>query len=69
MPDGDGLKIYTPAPPIDGEANDAVIALLSKTLRVPKSAINIVKGETGRNKRIEVEGMSDEQILARVTSS
>ena len=65
----DGLKIYTNAPPVDGEANEAVIALLSKTLRVPKSAINIVKGETGRNKQIEVDGMSDEQILARVTSS
>lgn len=67
--EGDGLKIYTNAPPVDGEANEAVIALLSKALRVPKSAINIVQGETGRNKRIEVDGMNDEQILARVTSS
>ncbi|MBL8059763.1 MAG: DUF167 domain-containing protein [Chthonomonas sp.] len=67
--DGGGLKVYTNAAPVDGEANEAVIALLSKALGVPKSAISIARGATGRKKKIIVEGLSDEQILARVTSS
>lgn len=66
--DGDGLKVYTNAPPVDGEANAAVIQLLSKVLKVSKSSVLIVSGETGRTKRIKVEGMSNEQILARVMS-
>lgn len=69
MVDGGGLKVYTNAAPVDGEANEAVIALLSKALGVPKSAISIARGATGRKKKIIVEGLSDEQILARVTSS
>ncbi len=61
--------MYTNAPPVDGEANDAVIALLSKALKVPRSSITIVKGQNSRMKLIQIEGLSDQEILARVTSS
>ncbi len=40
--------------PADGEANAAVIKLLSRELGIPKSAIAIVGGETSRHKRISL---------------
>jgi uncharacterized protein YggU (UPF0235/DUF167 family) len=43
------------APPEDGKANAALIALLAKTLGVPKSAIRIASGETARMKAIVIE--------------
>ncbi len=61
--------MYTNAPPVDGEANDAVIAILSKALNVPRSSITIVKGRSARLKVIQIDGLSDQEILARVTSS
>jgi len=61
--------VYTNAPPVDGEANDEVIALLSKALKVPRASITIVKGHNARLKLIQIEGLTDQEILARVTSS
>jgi uncharacterized protein (TIGR00251 family) len=49
------LKIKLTAPPIDGEANKNLIIFLSKEWCVPKSKIKIIKGETSKNKIIEIE--------------
>lgn len=48
------LKVYLTVPPIDGKANEAAIALLSKHFRIRKSAIRIVRGMRSRNKTIEI---------------
>lgn len=48
------LKIRVSAPPQDGKANAALIALLAKVLDLPKSSIEIVAGETARLKRIAI---------------
>lgn len=48
------LRVYVTVPPEDGKANAAVIALLAKTLDMPKSALKIVHGHAGRNKRVEI---------------
>ena len=47
------------APPVDGKANAALIAFLADVLGVAARRITIVRGETGRMKLVEVEGMSD----------
>lgn len=60
------LRIRTTAPPVDGAANAAVRALLSKRLRVPKSAVRVVSGETGRSKRVEVLGASVADVRALI---
>ncbi|MEN9474172.1 MAG: hypothetical protein A2486_15160 [Burkholderiales bacterium RIFOXYC12_FULL_65_23] len=52
-------KIQLKAPPVDGEANKALIAFLSKQCGVPKSAISIEMGASGRTKRVEVDGIDD----------
>ena len=52
------LIVRVTAPPVDDAANDAVIAMLAKRLRVPKSAVAIVSGVTNRNKTVAIAGIS-----------
>ena len=53
------LKVRVSVAPSDGAANAAVIALLAKQLKRPKSAIRIVSGETSRLKLLEIEGLDE----------
>jgi len=57
------LKLRVAAAPADGAANAAVIALLAKALKLPKSALTLVSGETARVKRIDAP--VDEAALAQ----
>jgi uncharacterized protein len=50
------LKVSVGAPPEDGKANAAVIALLAEKLGVAKSAISVVSGATDRRKLVEIRG-------------
>ncbi len=59
---GDAVKLAITAPPVDGKANQAVVEYLAELFGVAKSSIAIVSGETGRNKRIAVRGLSAEQV-------
>ncbi|MCZ6806905.1 MAG: DUF167 domain-containing protein [Deltaproteobacteria bacterium] len=56
------LKVALTAPPVDGAANDALRKLIAKALGVPKSDIDIMRGERGRNKVLRVRGMSREAL-------
>ncbi len=51
------LKVSVTSPPVDGEANAAVIALLAKTLGVPKSAVEVIAGTSSRRKTVRVTGV------------
>lgn len=53
---GDALKICITTPPVDSAANKALIKFLSKTIRIPKSHIFIIKGKTSRHKQILLSG-------------
>ena len=55
-------KIQLKAPPVDGAANKALIAFLAERCGVPKSAVTIELGASGRTKRVEVAGLSDAQL-------
>ena len=63
---GDALKIRIAAPPVDGAANEELIAFLSKRLGIPKSAVTIVRGMQGRDKQVAVEGLSEEEVRDRL---
>lgn len=63
---GDALKIRLAAPPVDGEANDELVRFLAKTLGVPKSAILIVRGATGRRKVVRVGGVDAVMAVQRL---
>ena len=67
-PDG-ALRVRVTAPAEDGRANAAVMALLARAWRLPKSALAIVGGQTSRTKRILVRGPAEQltrQIAAAV---
>lgn len=52
------------AAPVDGAANEELIALIARTLKVPKRDVEIVAGARARTKRVRVAGMSAAQVLA-----
>jgi uncharacterized protein (TIGR00251 family) len=60
--DGPALRVWVTAPPDDGKANAAVIALLARTWRVPKSAITLVQGATSRQKLIHIAANADDLL-------
>jgi hypothetical protein len=66
---GDALKVRLAAPPVDGAANDALVALLADELGVARRSVRIVSGSASRTKLIQVDGIESgpiEQLAARV---
>ena len=61
-----GWRIALTAPPVDGKANRACLVFLSKLLRVPRTSIHIVRGETSRQKLVEVNGLSLSEVEERL---
>lgn len=61
------LKVAVTAPPEDGKANAALIALLGKAWKLPKSAFEIVGGATDRRKTLLLRGDSA-SLLAALTA-
>jgi uncharacterized protein YggU (UPF0235/DUF167 family) len=55
---GAALKVAVTAAPEHGKANAALLALLAKTWRLPKSALSIAAGASDRRKRIHIAGDS-----------
>lgn len=58
------ILVRLAAAPVDGAANEELVALLARTLHVPKRDVAIVAGERARTKRIRVAGMSAAQVRA-----
>lgn len=68
--DADGrpvLKVRVRARPVEGEANAALLKLLAKTLRVPKSAVSLDRGGQSRTKMLVIDGLADDELRARLT--
>lgn len=66
----DGVwQIKVAAPPVKGKANAELLALLSKVLGVGKSNLSIAKGHTSRSKVITVDGLSEAEIMKRLSAS
>ena len=63
---GDAIKVRLTAPPVEGKANEALIAFLAQELGVRKSRVEIVAGETSRNKVICVLGLSPAEVEERL---
>jgi uncharacterized protein (TIGR00251 family) len=63
------LKVRLHAPPVDGKANAALVALLAEALAIGKGSVEIISGETARLKLVRIHGLSAEQINMRLGSS
>ena len=62
-------QVRVSAPPVKGKANTRLIALLSQVLGVGKSSLSIAKGHTSRSKVIAVDGLTEEEVTRRLSSS
>ncbi|HEY5710305.1 MAG TPA: DUF167 domain-containing protein [Allosphingosinicella sp.] len=70
--DADGRKriaIRLAAPPVDGAANKALIAFLAAELRVPRSSITILSGDSGRRKTVAIAGITHEAVARWLESA
>ncbi len=62
----DGLRVRLTAPPVEGAANEALIALLAERLKLPKRALRVARGASGRQKMIEISMLSAEEFWQRL---
>jgi uncharacterized protein len=69
MDDGQTWKIRLAAPAIEGRANAALVACLADWLDVPRSAVTLTSGATGRTKRVHVAGLTTEEAHARLAAA
>ena len=65
--EGDICKVKIKAPPVDGKANKALIAVLAKEFDLPKKSIEIVSGWTSRLKRVRISGLSQKDLISLVS--
>ncbi len=59
---GDAVKIALQAPPVDGKANQLLCRLFAEWSGLPKSAVELRSGLTGRSKVLELSGITAEQL-------
>ena len=58
------LRVRLLAPAVEDRANEALVEFLAQLLKTPRSAVRILSGERSRTKRIEIRGVTRQQILA-----
>ena len=63
---GDRLKVAVKAPPVEGEANEALVRLLARLLDLPRSAVTIRTGLGSRRKTVQVKGLDADALRAKV---
>jgi uncharacterized protein (TIGR00251 family) len=63
---GEAWKVRVAAPPEQGRANAAVVQLLADTLGVPARTISLVSGRSARDKLVELDGITPDEIERRL---
>ena len=58
------LKVRLRAPAMEDRANEALCEYLAEVLKTPKAAVRILSGHHSRSKRVEVRGVTEQQVLA-----
>ncbi len=66
---GDALKFRVAAPPVDGAANEALLRHLADLCKVARSAVRLESGQTGRRKRISIQGVTAEATRAALDAA
>jgi uncharacterized protein (TIGR00251 family) len=62
------LEVAVAAPPVDGEANAELCAVVARFFRVSTSAVTVVRGTQGRNKLVDVRGLDLDAARAAIES-
>ena len=64
---GGALKVRLRVPAVEDRANESLCEYLAELLKTPKAAVRILSGHHSRSKRVEVCGVTEQQVLALVT--
>lgn len=65
-PYGDALRVRLAAPPVDGAANDELVAFLADALGVRKGDVEIARGHGSRSKTVRVRGVDAAEARRRL---
>lgn len=65
---GDAIVVRLAAPPVEGAANDALIAFLAGVFDRPRRDVSIVSGGKSRDKRVRIDGISEPGAQARLSA-
>lgn len=60
---GDSIKFALQTPPVDGKANAALLKILAKMLKCSKSSIDLISGESSRDKILEIRGFNKDSLI------
>jgi uncharacterized protein (TIGR00251 family) len=63
---GEAWKLDLAAPPVDGKANDECVRFFAELAGVPRSRVRIVIGATSRTKVVEIEGLAQDGLEAKL---
>ena len=68
-PLGDALKVQVSAPPEKGKANQAIVALIAKTLGISARSVTVVRGVSNPKKIVRIPGTCAEEVRARLSAA
>ncbi len=63
---GDALKVRIAAPPVEGAANEALVAFLAEALGLRQRDVTVVSGQHARRKRVHIRGLAAGEVAARL---
>ena len=64
--EGEKLRVWLHSPPVEGAANEALIELFARALRLPRRAIALERGATARRKTLAIEGLNEQEFWRRL---
>jgi len=65
-PQGDELKISVTAPPVDAAANRALVDFVAEICDIPRSTVDLIRGQTSRHKTLLLKGLTADAVLERL---
>jgi uncharacterized protein len=60
------LVVRVAAPPVEGRANEALCAFLAGALKIPRRRVRLLRGDKGRTKLVEIEGLTDQELRIKL---
>ncbi|HNW94476.1 MAG TPA: DUF167 domain-containing protein [bacterium] len=65
---GEGIKVQVAVAPEKGAANRALCRFLAETFGLPAAAVTVAAGDTGRRKRVKIEGLDRTALAAKLAA-
>ena len=66
---GDAIEIAIAAPPVDGAANEELVRFVAKVLAIRQRDVELVRGDTAREKLLSVTGLTAAEIESRLRAA